>query len=98
MRHQKNPHPSQIVNREFRALNTTISEFARRMGLSYHRTRRLLGRTERLTAINADIALRLEKVLGPPACFWTNAQRLYDEEQLIDSRKCAHQNAKGARQ
>ncbi len=69
-------HPGEILREEFMA-PLALSPYALAKAASVPRTR-----IERLireeTALTADTALRLERVLGVDAAFWTNLQASYD--------------------
>lgn len=69
-------HPGEILREEFMA-PLSLSAYAVAKAAAVPRTR-----IERLireeTALTADTALRLERVLGVDAAFWTNLQASYD--------------------
>lgn len=69
-------HPGEILREEF-MVPLSLSAYALAKAAAVPRTR-----IERLireeTALTADTALRLERVLGVDAAFWTNLQASYD--------------------
>jgi addiction module HigA family antidote len=69
-------HPGEILREEFMA-PLLLSAYALAKAAAVPRTR-----IERLireeNALTADTALRLERVLGVDAAFWTNLQSSYD--------------------
>ncbi len=69
-------HPGEILREEFMT-PMSLTPYALAKAASVPRTR-----IERLireeTSLTADTALRLERVLGVDAEFWTNLQALYD--------------------
>ena len=69
-------HPGEILREEFMApLSLTAYKLAKAAAIPRTRIERLI-REE--TALTADTALRLERVLGVDAEFWTNLQASYD--------------------
>jgi addiction module HigA family antidote len=69
-------HPGEILREEFLApLSLTPYALAKAAAVPRTRIERLI-REE--TSLTADTALRLERVLGVDAAFWTNLQAAYD--------------------
>lgn len=69
-------HPGEILREEFMApLSLSAYALAKAAAIPRTRIERLI-REE--TALTADTALRLERVLGVDAAFWTNLQASYD--------------------
>ena len=69
-------HPGEILREEFLSpLSLSPYALANAAGVPRTRIERLV-REE--TALTADTALRLERVLGIDAAFWTNLQATYD--------------------
>ncbi len=77
--HRRPTAPGEILLREFlEPLGITQTAFAHRLGITHHRLNEILHGKRRITT---DTAMRLERVLGPSAGFWLNAQNateLYD--------------------
>ena len=69
-------HPGEILREEFLTpLSVTPYALAKAASVPRTRIERLI-REE--TSLTADTALRLERVLGVDAAFWTNLQSTYD--------------------
>ena len=69
-------HPGAILNRQYlQPLNLTISELARRLGISRNNLSKIInGRG----SITPNMALRLSKGLGTTPELWLNMQQTYD--------------------
>jgi addiction module HigA family antidote len=75
-------HPGEVLREDFLApLQLSPLAVARRVGVPRTRIERLVNEQ---TAITADTALRLAKVLGTTAAFWIGLQAQYDIERAED--------------
>lgn len=72
--------PGATIKEQLEYRNMTQKEFATRMGLSQKHVSHLINGTVQLTA---EVAYRLEMVLGIPASFWNNLEAGY-REKLIE--------------
>jgi addiction module HigA family antidote len=66
--------PGETLAETLEALGMTQAELAERMGRPLKTINEIIAGKAMITA---DTALQLEKVLGAPASFWTNRERLY---------------------
>ena len=66
--------PGETLAETLEALGMTQAELAERMGRPLKTINEIVGGKAMITA---DTALQLEKVVGVPASFWTNRERLY---------------------
>ena len=77
--HRRPTAPGEIILREFiEPLGITQAVLAQHLGTTYHRLNEIVNGKRGITT---DTAMRLERVLGPSAGFWLNAQHaveLYD--------------------
>ena len=72
--------PGATIKEQLEYRNMTQKEFATRMGLSQKHVSHLINGTVQLTA---EVAYRLEMVLGIPASFWNTLEAGY-REKLIE--------------
>ena len=68
-------HPSALVAAEIAARGTSKVDFAKTLGIS---RRTLYDLLEGKSGVSADMAVRLEAVLGASAEFWLNMQAAHD--------------------
>jgi addiction module HigA family antidote len=74
--HRRPTPPGEIIVREFiEPLGITQTLLAQHLGITYHRLNEIINGKRGITT---DTALRLERVLGPTAGFWLNAQYAVD--------------------
>lgn len=69
--------PGATIHEQLEIRGMTQREFSQRMGLTEKHVSRLINGKVELTA---DVALRLESVLGVPASFWNKLEALYQEQ------------------
>lgn len=69
--------PGATISEQLELHGMNKKEFSARMDMSERQISMLLNGDTRLTA---DIALRLEGVLGVPARFWSNLEGIYREK------------------
>ena len=69
--------PGATIHEQLEIRGMTQREFSQRMGLTEKHVSRLINGKVELTA---DVALRLESVLGVPASFWNKLEALYREQ------------------
>jgi addiction module HigA family antidote len=75
----KNPaHPGSILRAELEALNATVAEAAEELGVTRQQLYNVLNGK---SAVTADMALRLEMVVGSTADMWLRMQVNYDLAQ-----------------
>jgi len=68
--------PGEIILREFiEPLGITQTVLARHLGITYHRLNEIVNGKRGITT---DTAMRLDRVLGPSAGLWLNAQYAVD--------------------
>ena len=68
--------PGETLRETLEAIGMTQTELAKRSG---HPKKTINEITAGKTAITADTALQLERVLGVPASFWNNLEKNYQE-------------------
>jgi addiction module HigA family antidote len=74
----KNPtHPGRIVQRSLTSLGVSVTEAARRLGVSRSHLSKLLNGH---AGISPEMAIRLEKGIGSTADHWLRMQNAYDLE------------------
>jgi addiction module HigA family antidote len=74
------PHPGEVILEDFfKPLGLTISEAARRLGVSRNRLSRVCHGKARITP---ELALRLEMAFKPSADSWIGQQAVYDLYQI----------------
>ena len=74
--HRRPTTPGEIILREFiEPLGITQTLLAQHLGITYHRLNEIVNGKRGITT---DTAMRLERVLGPSAGFWLNAQYAVD--------------------
>ncbi len=74
--HRRPTAPGEIILREFiEPLGITQTVLAQHLGITYHRLNEIVNGKRGITT---DTAMRLERVLGPSAGFWLNAQYAVD--------------------
>lgn len=81
--HRRPTSPGELLLRDFlEPLGITQTAFAKRLGITHHRLNEIIrGRR----GVSTDTALRLERVLGPSAGFWLNAQQAVDLYDALHS-------------
>ena len=79
----KNPvHPGRLIKADLDALNLSIARGAEALGVSRSQLNRvIIGES----AVSAEMALRLEAVLGGAADTWLRMQAAYDLAQMRNS-------------
>lgn len=73
------PHPGRGLKGDFEALGLSIAEAAQALGISRSQLHRV---TSGENAISAELALRLEVVIGSTADAWLRLQAAYDAAQV----------------
>ena len=74
--HRRPTTPGEIIVREFiEPLGITQTLLAQHLDITYHRLNEIVNGKREITT---DTAMRLQRVLGPSACFWLNAQYAVD--------------------
>ena len=74
--HRRPTTPGEIIVREFiEPHGVTQTLLAQHLGITYHRLNEIVNGKRGITT---DTAMRLERVLGPSAGFWLNAQYAVD--------------------
>lgn len=73
------PHPGRSIRDEFDYLGLTMAEAAKALGVSRQQLYRV---TVGESAISAEMALRLETVIGSTADTWLRMQASYDAAQV----------------
>lgn len=73
------PHPGRGLKGDFDALGLSVAEAANALGISRSQLTRVVGGKY---AISAEIALRLEIVIGSSAEAWLRLQAAYDDAQV----------------
>jgi len=73
------PHPGRALKRDFEALGLSIADAAKALGISRSQLHRV---TSGENAISAELALRLEVVIGSAADAWLRLQAAYDAAQV----------------
>jgi antitoxin HigA-1 len=79
------PHPGFHVKDEIEALDMSVSKIASALGVTRSQLHRLIAGQ---SAISAEMALRLEAVIGGTADMWLSLQAAYAVAQI---RKRAHE-------
>ena len=79
MRMKNPPHPGTGLVEDFEALELTMAEAAKALGISRGHLYKL---TKGEVGITADMAFRLEKVVGSTADHWVRLQASYDLAQV----------------
>ena len=72
------PHPGRIVGDALECLGLSVARGAEALGVSRSQLQRVVRGD---SAISAQMALRLETVIGSSVGTWLRAQAAYDEEQ-----------------
>ncbi len=72
------PHPGLHVREEIDALGLSVSKAAQALGITRSQLHRVLAGS----AISAEMALRLETVIGSTADMWLRLQAAYDVAQV----------------
>lgn len=70
------PHPGSVLAEYLEAADMSQTELADRLGHSRKHVNRIV---RGHAAIEAPLAIKLERVLGRPAMFWLRLQAQYDE-------------------
>ena len=73
------PHPGRGLKREFTALGLSTAQAAEALGISRSQLHRVVGGE---SAISAELALRLEVVIGSTAEAWMAMQAAHDAAQV----------------
>lgn len=73
------PHPGEGIKDDIEALGFTTAEVAEALGVSRQQLHRVLAGT---SAISAEMAVRLEAVIGSTADHWLQLQANYDLAQV----------------
>lgn len=73
--------PGATVKEQLNGRGMSQREFASRMDMSEEHISKLINGDVQLTS---EIAVRLEMVLGIPAKFWNNLEKIY-EEKIIEA-------------
>lgn len=73
--------PGATVKEQLNGSGMSQREFASRMDISEEHISKLINGDVQLTS---EIAVRLEMVLGIPAKFWNNLEKIY-EEKIIEA-------------
>lgn len=76
----KNPaHPGRVVREEIGFLNLTVAQAAKALGVTRSQLHRVVsGRS----SVSAEMALRLECVIGSTADHWLRMQAAYDAAEV----------------
>ncbi len=74
MKMKNPPHPGLHVKHEIEALELSVSQTAQALGVTRLQLHRLIARQN---AISAEMALRLETVIGGTADMWLRLQTAY---------------------
>ena len=75
--------PGEILVEEFlKPMGMTQSEFAKRIGVTFHRLNEIVNGKR---GISTDTALRLSKALGTSPDLWLNMQRVVDLYEIAHS-------------
>ncbi len=83
------PHPGRIIKSDLNELNLSIAQGAEALGVSRSQLNRVVKGD---SAITAEMAVRLEAVIGSTADHWLRMQIAYDLAQVQNS---AENPAKG---
>ena len=75
------PHPGQGLKDEIEALGLSVAEVAKALGVTRQQLYRLINGD---CGITAEMAMRLELVIGGRADFWLRLQMNYDLAQIRD--------------
>ncbi len=76
----KNPsHPGKIIAGNLEALEMSVSEGAKALGITRQQLHRIIACT---SAVSPEMALRLEKGFGGSATFWLRMQASYYAAQI----------------
>lgn len=73
------PHPGEGIKDDIEALGLTTAEAAQALGVSRQQLHRVITGT---SAISAEMAVRLETVIGSNADHWMRLQTAYDLAQV----------------
>ena len=73
------PHPGEGLKDEMEALGLSVAEFAKALGVTRQQLYRLINGD---CGITAEMAMRLEMVVGSSADFWLRLQMNYDLAQI----------------
>ena|SRR5665213_795547 len=71
-----------LVDQYLKPLGITQSDFAKRIGVSFHRLNEIVNGKR---GVSTDTALRLSKALGTTPDLWLNMQRVVDLYAVIHS-------------
>ncbi|MHC8508462.1 MAG: HigA family addiction module antitoxin [Rhodospirillales bacterium] len=69
------PHPGRLLSEELAALNLSVAEGARALGVSRSQLHRVVGGA---SAVSPEFALRIETVIGGGAGMWLRMQAAHD--------------------
>ena len=76
----KNPaHPGRVVKEEIEYLNLTVAQAAEALGVTRSQVHRVVSGRSR---VSAEMALRLETVIGSTADHWLRMQAAYDAAEV----------------
>jgi antitoxin HigA-1 len=73
------PHPAEGLKDDLEALNLTTAQAAEALGVTRQQLHRVLAGT---SGISAEMAMRLEAVIGASADHWMRLQAAYDLAQV----------------
>lgn len=73
------PHPAEGLKDDLQALNLTTAQAAEALGVTRQQLHRVLAGT---SGISAEMAVRLEAVIGASADHWMRLQAAYDLAQV----------------
>ncbi len=73
------PYPGRLIRSDLEALNISVANAANALGVDRSQLHRVLSGK---SAISAEMALRLEAVIGSSADHWMRMQNAYDLAQL----------------
>jgi addiction module HigA family antidote len=76
----KNPsHPGRVVREEIEFLNLTVAQAAKALGVTRSQLHRVVSGS---SSVSAEMALRLECVIGSTADHWLRMQAAYDAVEI----------------
>jgi len=76
----KNPaHPGRLIEADLDALNLSVAQGAKALGVSRAQLNRVIKGSSKLSA---EMALRLERLIGSTADTWLRLQTAYDATQV----------------
>lgn len=82
--------PGATIREQLEFRDVSQKDFAKRMDLTEKHISQLINGKAELTQ---EVALRLEAVLGIPASFWSNLERIYREQEaraIAENEYCIH--------